>query len=331
MINDAMGGYFELELPKGEFNFHPEALRFQSARAAFFTLLQAGKPRRIWMPRYICDSMLEPIKLASIECQFYSINEEFEICEEIELESVDWLLYVNYFGLCGKYQDTILGKYNPQQVVFDHSQAFFEKPKQCLATIYSPRKFFGVSDGGLLITNVGVSTPNEIDDSFGRTDHLLRRLTSSPEAGYLDYTQAEKSLSDFKPRKMSFLTQRILASIDFEYVMRRRNTNFQYLHERLAKINGLKINFSNINAPLCYPLLINVVGIKEKLIDSRIFVPTYWPDVLDRIGVTAFEISLITGCVSLPCDQRYSEKEMELMVEQVFFILNMHDELIKGS
>ena len=46
MNHDAIGGYFELELPPPRGERYPDALRYQSARAAFLALLLAGRPGR---------------------------------------------------------------------------------------------------------------------------------------------------------------------------------------------------------------------------------------------------------------------------------------------
>ena len=252
--NKAIGGYSELELPIFKSALYPQALGFQSARAAFFALLCLGKPDRVWIPHYICDSMLAPLKEAGIEFSFYSINEQFDIVDELDMRDSDWLLYVNYFGICGGNVDRILAKFNPHQVVLDHSQAFYAPPRECLATIYSPRKFFGIPDGGLLVTKCPVSVPSKIDDgSLSRSSHLLKRLTSSPEFGYADYLKAEQSLCDFEPRQMSYLTRSILESVNFEEARIRRNNNFSLCHEALGHINQLPIDLLNIEQTL--PLL----------------------------------------------------------------------------
>ena len=54
----ALGGYFELELPPAPNPLYPQALAYQSARAAFQALLTAGNPGRVWIPRFICDEMI---------------------------------------------------------------------------------------------------------------------------------------------------------------------------------------------------------------------------------------------------------------------------------
>ena len=53
MSGKAIGGYFELELPRGQDDYYPQALKYQSARAAFYALLLFAKPQRVWMPYYI--------------------------------------------------------------------------------------------------------------------------------------------------------------------------------------------------------------------------------------------------------------------------------------
>ena len=316
MIEHAIGGYFELELPAAKPFLYPQARRFQSARASFLALLRAGKPKRVWMPHYICDSMLAPLRQAGVEFIFYSINAQFEISDDFELSGGDWLFYVNYFGVCSRNIDRIMSRFDKNQVVLDYSQSFYAAPRECLATIYSPRKFFGVPDGGLLVTNLPIAISPEIESaSVGRSTYLLKRLAGSAESGYADYQKAEQSLVEFEPYQMSSLTRRILNSVDFKEVKIRRNSNFHFLHERLGKINKLLIDPLSIDGPLCYPFFIAQSGIRERLISERVFVATYWPDVLDRVSDTSCEASLVKNILPLPCDQRYGKEQMKKIIE----------------
>lgn len=306
----AIGGYFELALPFSK-PYYPDALTFQSARAAFLALLRAGAPRRVWMPSYICDAMLAPITLAGAECLFYQIDEQFEVSDRVELADGDWLLYVNYFGLGNRKVDRILTRFNPMQIVLDHSQAFFAPPRDCLATIYSPRKFFGLPDGALLFSRLKLSPPPDEDaGSMHRMDHLLKRLAESPEVGYHDFQKAEASLRDMEPHRMSRLTERLLSSQDFEAIRQKRNDNFCLLHERLSAVNLLSVDTSAVSGPLCYPFYSRLAGLRDRLVAERIFVPTYWSDVLTRVDDDSCEGRLVRECLPLPCDQRYGEREM---------------------
>lgn len=314
-LNKALGGYFELELPATTGMYYPQALKYQSARSAFYALLLHCKPKRVWMPYYICDSMLTPLEKAGIEIAFYSLNSNFTIADDIELKSSDKLLYVNYFGLCSAFQNELLKRYDPQQIIFDHSQAFFCQPKECLATLYSARKFFGVPDGGFLITNLELQEPTVIDeDSIDRSKHLLQRLAGEPEDGYVAYQQAEESLQQIEPKRMSLLTERILASIDYQTIKNKREFNFRELHSTLGEKNEIDLIFDNIEGPMIYPYF-QVTGaaeLKAKLISERCFVATYWPECRARLTGYDLEKSFVENLVPFPCDQRIESYESYL-------------------
>lgn len=306
-MKTAIGGYFELELPPARVPMHQDALKFQSARAAFSALLRVSKPNRIWMPHYICESMLAPVKAAGIEICYYSLDKQLGIAEGITLDSTDLLLYVNYFGVCSGQVEKILNQFNPSQVVLDFSQAFFAAPQNCLATIYSPRKFFGLPDGGLLFTQLAIDLPEAVDESSEkRMRHLIKRLGGTAETGYADYQLAEVSLTAFEPKRMSQLTERIFGVIDFEAVRTARNQNFAYLRQHLDKTNILTLPAA-VDGPHCYPYLPDHPVCKDTLIRNRIFVATYWPDVLQRVNPDGFEAQLVSQCLPIPSDQRYSE------------------------
>ncbi len=307
-MSEAVGGYFELELPQGNSSFYPAALRFQSARASFYALLCAGRPRKIWMPHYICDSMLGPLKAAGVDVSFYSINEDFSVKDDVYPRPDEWVLYVNYFGVCSSRQLDILKMFNYEQVIFDHSQAFYAPPLDCLATIYSPRKFFGIPDGGLLITKLPIPEPEGTDDgSIQRSLHLLKRLAGTPESGYADYQAAERTLEDFHYKKMSALTERLLSSIDYEAARLKRNENFRFLHKELGRHNKLEFDVDAIDGPLCYPFFRSLPSLRETLIKERVFTPTYWAACRSRVEPGSLEWELVNNIFPIPCDQRYGE------------------------
>ncbi|AMP00901.1 hypothetical protein CAter282_3083 [Collimonas arenae] len=313
---DAIGGYLELELPQAVHQLHRDAIKFQSARAALHALLLAGRPKRVWLPKYICNAIPEVLFTLDIECCFYDLDPQMGVAASVNIADNDWLLHVNYFGICGQQQQLLASRFDPSQLIFDHSQAYFSPPGNGLATIYSPRKFFGMPDGGLLLTSLAVAEPEQLDThSLTRCAHLLARLHSVPEAGYAAFQQAERTLSDSRPLGMSPLSRRLLDSIDGETVRHRRNSNFQFLHSRLKHLNRLPIEPKNIDGPLCYPLLCSATGVRETLLAKRIFVPSYWPEVAERTVAGSIEQDLLANCLPLPCDQRYDQTELLRVVD----------------
>jgi hypothetical protein len=316
MSNGAIGGYFELELPHTRTQVYPGAVRVQSGRSAFLVLLRAAKPDRVWMPRYVCDTMYAPLREAGIEYLEYSIDERFHIVDAPELRAGDWLYYVNYFGIRDIYVDELIARYGAERLVVDNCQAFFSKPRHCVSTIYSPRKFFGVPDGGLLLTRFPVELPQYRDtDSQVRSRYLIERLASTAENGYDSYKSAEQSLEHIEPRGMSQLTDILLSAVELENARKKRNENFRALHAKLAPYNRCEFDIATIDGPLCYPLLVDVSGLRAHLIGSRIFVATYWPDVLGRVGNTSTEAALVNNLLPLPCDQRYDVNDMMRVAE----------------
>lgn len=316
IIKKSIGGFFELESPPKKSYPYPGTVFFQSARACFRVLLESKMPSAVWMPKYICDAFIKPVLDLGINIHFYDIGLDLLPTKYPKLKSEDVFVYVNYFGLCDVQVSIVLSKFNADQVILDHSQAFFTSPNICLGTIYSPRKFFGVSDGGGVITKVDIITINEYDlDSTEHAIHLFKRTNLGPEQAYADFLKSEARLNDTTPKKMSISTNRLLQSINFDAAKKIRSSNFNYLHSKLASGNEFNIN-PGYASPLCYPFhCADAKKIKDKLIRNSIYIPTYWTDVLKRVEVHSSEYKLTNDVVYLPCDHRYDVSDMDRVLE----------------
>ncbi|HDR9100007.1 TPA: hypothetical protein QDB15_003564 [Burkholderia vietnamiensis] len=317
MSADAIGGYAAFELPLNGREYHADALRFQSARAAFLTLLQDRQPTAVWAPWYLCESMTDSLRASGVTCRRYAIGQDFG-CPDVELGPGEWLLYVNYFGVCDRHVDSVLERYPRERVVIDNAQAFFAAPRDCLANLYSPRKFVGVPDGGYLIANHPVALPDEIDHaSLQRMAHLFKRLDAGAEAGFAAYQAAEASLDRQPPRRMSRLTRRLLATIDYASVRETRRANFSYLHDRLGDRNRLPVALSDASVPLCYAFLGTTETTRDALIAQRIYTPCYWPEVASDDAAPGFEAQLARSALFLPCDQRLDCAQLDEIATRV--------------
>lgn len=171
---DAIGGYFGLELRQGEY-YHKEALCLNSARNCLEYILRARNYTKIYIPYYTCEVILEPITKLHIEFEFYSINQVIEPIKDYNLNSNEAFLYTNYFGLK---QDCVkrLAKLYNKQLIVDNAQAFYAEPLEGIDTFYSPRKFFGVADGGYLYIDKKLDIELKQDYSYERMSHLLKRI-----------------------------------------------------------------------------------------------------------------------------------------------------------
>lgn len=315
--DQAIGGYQALELPSIDENVASGMIRANSARSAIKLVLSCLDVRKVWLPAYTCDAVVEAARDVGLPIEFYQLDSSFEVEPSLQLKGDELILIVDYFGLCNEAVKRSRSRFAHSQTIVDCSQSFFSEPTEALATIYSPRKFFGLPDGGLLYsTYLRIKQPEQRDESSeSRMGHLISRLTNSPEAAYQQYLEAEQAISKLPVQGMSRLTERLLQSVDYQRVRTIRARNAQYLHERLGQYNQLNLNIDETVAPLCYPLLPSVkVASKADLIKERVFLPTYWPEVLGRVEEGSFEWNLVTNGLFLPCDQRYNENDMDRLI-----------------
>lgn len=304
---EAMGGYFELELPRGRALF-PHAHAFNSARSAFQALLLARQVRRVHLPHYLCAVMHEAARSINVEVIAYGLNRDLELVQLPVLDADDALLAVDHFGLKTAYiRDTLAARYG-EALIVDNSQALFSPPIDGVATLYSPRKFVGVPDGGWLVHGPAQIEQMTVGVSAGRCSALLGRLADGAEAHYADFQHIEEALGAEGRTGMSRVTTRLLDSIDYNAVKQQRQANFSQLHDALAAINLFSPVSAQPNAALCYPLLMadarSAHALRAALLQERVFVPCYWREVLESPTAPALERDLVARLLPLPIDQR---------------------------
>lgn len=315
---DAIGGYFELELPQGA-KYHGQAIKLNSGRHCLEYILRLRNYPRIWIPSYTCEVVLEPIKKLGLDYGFYHIDEMLEpIFEYDSLAENEAFLYTNYFGIKDHYIRSLPAKSN---IIIDNSMAFFTKPIPSFDTFYSARKFFGVPDGAYLYTYDGSKLDSDLprSTSYQRCAHLLKRIDLGAEQGYADFKANDAALSDHEIMTMSRLTERILSSIDYEHVEARRLGNYRLYQHHLGSHNVLPDKLLNAgeHGPLVYPFLTDRLGLREYLISKKVFVAQYWPNVLDWCKVNDWELQLVKKMIPLPIDQRLNASEIVRVIDLV--------------
>lgn len=313
--NKAIGGYFELEIHQSGKEFHDTAIAVNSARTAFEYVLKVQKPQLVYMPKFTCDVMIEPLKKLNVNYQFYNLNAELEIADELNVTDDELLLYTNYFGCKDRYSGQLANQFG-ENLIVDCSQAFYYKRQKNEYVIYSPRKFFGVADGGYAITDQHLDEEIPIGESYQRMGHLLKRADIGAEAGYQDFKINDGSLVGETLTLMSNLTRKLLKSVDYEATRLVRRDNFSFLHKVLGSDNLLSINIDDVDCPMIYPFMtVDSKVTKNKLIDSKVFIATYWPNVFEWCDESDIEYNLAKNIVALPIDQRYDRDDMQRILE----------------
>lgn len=314
-----IGGYFEWEFPINETTFpHSDGELLNSGRHSLEYILRSlCQIKRLWLPYYTCDVVLQPIEHLGIAYSFYHIKKDFTLTEDIALEDGEYLIYTNYFGIMDEYCKELSTRYEGQ-LILDYAQAFFAPHLEGINTFYSPRKFVGIPDGGIAYANQPLTIELEQDHSFTRCAHLLKRHELLPMEGYNDFKENSHQISRLCLSKMSNLTQKMLSSLNYSGIMDRRVTNFTFLHAHLSESNLLQIPcVESFACPMVYPYLTNDTTLRARLIENLVFVAIYWPNVLEWCKEGALEYELCKNIIPIPIDQRYGEEDMKRIISVI--------------
>ncbi|WP_316753546.1 hypothetical protein [Pedobacter gandavensis] len=307
-----IGGYLELQLPEGK-EHYPSFIHLNTGRNAFEYLLRIKKYSLVYLPYFSCEVLMEPLRKLKIPYRFYHIDRKLEPLINFEPEFNSCLMYPNYFGI--KTETVRQLSTRVDHLIIDNSQAFFQLPVTGVDTFYSCRKFFGVPDGAYLYTESNTRLSLESDISAYRCSHLIKSIDLSIETGYYDYLKNNIGLGNNAIKKMSVLSRRMLCGIDYEACRKIRNENFEHLHTAFSGINELSIDLKNIDGPMAYPLLLPGKGLRAALIAKRIFIASYWPNVLEWTSEEMFENYLANNLLALPIDHRYSRSDMDQIIQ----------------
>ncbi len=306
-----IGGYFELEFPRFP-EYHSEAIALNSGRLCLEYILRCRHYKKVYVPYFTCDSAVEPIAKLGILYEFYHIDKEYHILDDVILKEDEALLYTNYWGLQDYYCMKLASKYRTQ-LILDYTQAFFSQPIAGIDTFYSCRKFFGVPDGGYLYTDDKADIDIEQDESYNRMDSLVKRIDLSPEAGYDDFHKVSATFHDMPIRKMSKFTKRMMQGIDYGKVAQRRLDNYNYLRRHLG---GRQLHYGEV--PMIFPFETEQgQNLRKKLIANKVFVAKYWPNVDEWAGEEAMETWMANHILPLPIDQRYDEEDMKRIADLI--------------
>ena len=219
-----IGGYIELDtyrLPM----LHEDAISLNCGRNALAYLLRTRKINRLWIPKYICDSVTEICQRERVSYSFYNIGLDFLPAQEVVLGEDEWLYFVNYYS---QFDNENILEYvsRYQRIIIDQAQSYFQMPISHVDTLYTCRKYFGVSDGAFLYTDKLLDEDLAQDESFERMRFLFGRYERTASEFYGDYV-ASNDLFYSEPIKwMSKLTYNLLHGIDYKHVKAVREENY---------------------------------------------------------------------------------------------------------
>ena len=148
-----IGGYLELEEFSGS-EYYPDLYKVNLGRAALVWLLRSRKCKKLLLPEFLCDSVIDACAQTDTEISFYALDDTLTplLDRPCGLRKGEYLYLVNYYG---QLTDDLILQYQKKydRIIIDHTHGFYQRPLPGIDTIYSCRKFFGLSDGAYLATD----------------------------------------------------------------------------------------------------------------------------------------------------------------------------------
>jgi len=244
------------------------------------------------------------------------------------VEPDDLVLQTEYFGFPSDLRDL---KTTGAWVLQDACQALYVTPnwEQADFVLLSPRKFFGVPDGGLLVSRPScdllavlspLRAPNRQWWNTALSACWLRRQfdlngTSQPWFQHYQRSETEQPMGSYS---MSTMSDEILAhGIDYVTASVRRRENYRTLLDALATVAIFPDLPSDV-VPLGFPIrLAHRDRFRQIMFQNNIFPQIHWlAETLTRPEFEQGE-ELRREILTLPCDQRYNRDQMEWMAHIV--------------
>lgn len=299
------------------------------------------------LPAYLCHSVLQPFRELGTNVEFYRVDDDLDVDLDDLLTRINSdvlaIVIIHYFGI-PQSDDLFLSikEADPAvTVIEDMSHAWLSSGQdgrpvgqRDTITVYSPRKFFPVPDGGIAVVAKGIDlfdsgvAPSSWRFTLWRTLGLLLRHLFA-QTGFSVANRAAFSLlhrtesildSKTLTREASWVSKRILNNLDYKTAVKSRCLNYKLLLEGVGEgqlpIRPLYEKLPAGVTPLGFPILCERRDeLRQFLIQRRIYPPVHWL-LPQEPGITKYKFltDLSNRILTLPLDQRYGPGEMDYIL-----------------
>lgn len=306
-----------------------DSILLANARSGFALVIELLSPARVWMPSYFCNHVLHIIEEYTATIEYYEIDRKLTISELQWLDRVqpnDLVIMVDYFGFPCDQECKKKVKELGAWLLEDACQALLSADVGEFAdfVIYSPRKFLGIPDGGILTTrhnclfeDISLKSPpakwwlmafeasrlRKDFDLYGGGRHWFELFRETEETG---------PCGRFAMSELSKLL--LLHCFDYERIAATRVENYKLLASELEEFS-LFPSLPHGVVPLGFPLCLKDRDrIRQVLFKHDVYPPVHWliKGVIPENFKDSHELS--DEIMTLPCDQRYEATDMEQMI-----------------
>lgn len=308
-----------------------------SGRSALLLLQSIIKKGKILFPSYTCTSILDCYK-NNYDIEYYNINSDLSVDIQSLYDQIDnttSAIYIqNYFGatVSNELIETlhrIKSIYN-LVIIEDTTHSIFTRPISCGDyCICSLRKWFSITDGGVLYSKNSLSLINlsyikkwnsteKLHAMMLKTIFLEDKVDTNSLYRFL-YMKAENQLDSAQvPYLLSDFSEYILHCCSIQSMISIRKNNYYFLHSNI-KNNNINIMLPYDDSICPYTMVVRVPErdyFRSYLMQQKIYCAVHWP-IDNRLQQFSTSVELSNNILSLPIDQRYSQKEMKYLVDSI--------------
>jgi hypothetical protein len=334
-----IGGFFELHEADGASDGasvldawagHHAHVAFVNARSAFAGLARHFSMASIWLPAFSCTDLLDGLDMARVK--FYPLRDGFQPDLDVLgplARAGDVVLITAYFGQSAMAATRTFAAERPDLwIVEDCAQALDPGALWSHWRLYSPRKLFGVADGGILVARDQGSflpAPECPSDAVGLWAAPLLRHEDPDGLNNAAWHAANQQKERSMTASLEAISRRsldLLSRTSLQSLRAPRLRNWQILNKDLRA-------WSALPSPLTSPPLGYVIRVPSgrhkpllaKLHAERIFAAVHWAEIAGPVHDFPLEQQWSRELVTLPCDHRYGEAEMDRIAARVASLL----------
>lgn len=296
-----------------------------NARSALRWLVAELKPPRVWLPAFICPDVIHAFAQRA-PLTFYDRETDAWRGQVGEREMV---VVLDEFGFPAESAVFEQLRARGAIVVEDAAQALLSDAIGDHAdyVVFSPRKFVGLSDGGVLGRRLGpllvtlpLGSPPEEWLASAR-EAALGRARFDAQGGnrewFAQFQQVEAA-QPFESYAMSAESRQLLSTaFDWPAIAAARRNNYQTLLDSLGPF-ALYDRLPAGVVPLGFPIVLpDRDRVRHALFAEEIFPPVHWAlgDAVPREFTAAHQLT--AQIMTLPCDQRYDANVMQRLADIV--------------
>jgi hypothetical protein len=307
------------------------ALWTVNGRSAIRVLCDGLRPGQAWLPSYLCEAVLAGVGDGTA-VRFYEVGEDLGVVAGAwmdEIHADDLVVLIDYFGFPAPTDVAAAARAREACVLEDACQALLTEGLGGNADflVFSPRKFVGVPDGGLLVPTGGRPLPPSDlappppawwQGALAAVEGRLDFDRGAPTRDWFPAFQAAEQDAPAGAYAASALTRSLLTTaVDWDRVAARRRTNWEVLADALDDIAVFPTLPAAV-VPLGFPVRVSRRDqVRQALFAHEIYPAVHWP--LGGVVPERFEAShrLAAEIMTLPCDQRCGPADMERMAALV--------------